>query len=67
MRDDDEPWLMALSWGVFGLAIAGWLAVTAVVWMVLYAETKRHFGDVDPLRSEGHQVDDADEAGDSVV
>lgn len=56
---------MALSWGIFGLAIAGWLAVTAVVWLVLYAETKRLFGGADPRRPERHQGDETDDIGDT--
>lgn len=56
---------MALSWVVFGLAIVGWLAVTAVVWMVLYTETKRHLWGVDPRLPERHQGDDVEDVGDS--
>lgn len=63
--NEPEPRSMALSWGVFGLAIAGWLAVTAVVWQVLYTETKRQLGGIEPRRPERRHGDDADEAGDS--
>lgn len=55
---------MALSWATFVLALAGWLAITAVIWTVLYTAAKRRIGPVYRTDRDAHR-DDAEETGDS--